>query len=334
MKVCIIGGSGHYRYALEGLSEKVRLSAFAAGSADEDIGKLSEALRTRSPLPRHYADWRLMLEREAPDIAVVNPHFAHTAGISLECIRRGIHVFSEKPVATEWADFHALRAALDTRAVFFSAMFGIRYTPAFLAAHAATDAGRIGEVRLLQAQKSYKLGQRPAFFGQRASYGGSIPWVGSHAIDWVHWFAARPFVSVSAQHSRIANGGNGDLEVSAQCQFVLEDEITAQVSIDYLRPANAPSHDDDRLRVVGSRGVVEVRSGRAYLINDEMPGEQTLDLPPAGSIFAEFVEAVLTNGRCMPGMEDSFTVTEACLLARQAADEGRPLNFPTRAKAL
>jgi len=33
----------------------------------------------------------------------------------------------------------------------------------------------------------------------------------------------------------------------------LEDEIFASLSIDYLRPENAPSHDDDRMRIVGTK---------------------------------------------------------------------------------
>lgn len=326
MKICIVGGSGHYRYALEALTPGVQLCGYAPGSPDEDLGKLAEAIAKLGLTPTRHADWRDMLAAEKPAVVVVNPHFADIASVSLACIEQGIHVFCEKPVATEWEALHALRAALAKQpGLVFAAMFGIRYTPPFLAAHAALMEGRIGEVRLLQAQKSYKLGRRPPFFSRRERYGGSILWVGCHAVDWVHWFAGRPFRAVSAHHSRIANDGNGELEVSAQCQFTLDDEIMAQVSLDYLRPAAAPSHDDDRLRVVGTHGVLDVRDGQAILT--DAAGQRALPLPPPGSIFADFLHAVRGEGPCMVSAEDSFAVTEACLKARQAADEARALSW-------
>lgn len=323
LKICIIGGSGHYRYVVKSLDTDMRVCGIAPGSSDEDLSKLRAALAEAGLQPKEYSDWQTMLAAEQPDVAVVNCHFGDHAAINLACLRRGLHVFSEKPVATELDDLHALRAAHQAGRSSFSAMFGIRYKPAFLAAHTAVSAGRIGAVRLMQAQKSYKLGTRPSFFSERVRSGGLLPWVGSHAIDWLRWFTGASFLSVSARHSRVANKGNGELEVSAQCLFEMSDEICATLSIDYLRPASASTHDDDSLRVVGTRGVVEVRDGLALLSNDEAPGTQALPLPPARSIFADFAAQVRGQSRCMVSAEDAFVVTEASLLARQAADEKR-----------
>lgn len=334
MKICIIGGSGHYRYVIEGLDDSAHLLGIAPGSVDEDLGKLREACSRAKLEPKEYADWRVMLDELHPDIAAINPHFADTATISLHCIERGIHVFSEKPVATEWRDLAALEAALASRPTHFAAMFGIRYQPAFLAAHAAASAGRVGQIRLLQAQKSYRLGTRPAFFSQRKRYGGSISWVGSHAIDWVRWFSGADFLSVNALQSRVGNAGNGELEVSAQCQFSMSEGIMAQISLDYLRPASAPSHEDDRLRVVGTRGVLEVRDGQAFLIEAEQAGVQPLALLPAGAIFADFLRQVRGLGRCLVTQEDSLIVTKACLAAQQSADEGRPYDFTSAVRSM
>jgi predicted dehydrogenase len=51
--------------------------------------------------------------------------------------------------------------------------------------------GSIGKVRLMNSQKSYKLGSRSEFYKHRQTYGGTIPWVGSHAIDWMYWLSGR-----------------------------------------------------------------------------------------------------------------------------------------------
>ena len=268
-----------------------------------------------------------MLDTCQPDIVAINCHFGDHGPLNIECLQRGVHVFSEKPVATTLSELTALRAAHQASGKCFSAMFGIRYKPWFLAAHAAVKSGRMGEIRLIQAQKSYKLGTRPAFFANRSTYGGTIPWVGSHAIDWVRWLSGEEFKSVFAAQSTRHNKDNGELEVSAQCQFTLGKEICASVSIDYLRPAMANSHDDDRIRIVGTEGVLEVREKKVMLIHGKTAGLQAVDLPPEQSIFAQFVDEVCGTGTCMVSANDAFAVTEASLLARRSADEGKVITF-------
>ncbi|MBT0570541.1 Gfo/Idh/MocA family oxidoreductase [Curvibacter sp. CHRR-16] len=327
LTVCIVGGSGHYRYVLEGLDERIQLAAYAAGSLGEDMGKLETMLAERALQVPRFGHWQGMLDTVKPDIVAVNSHFGDHARISRECLQRGIHVFSEKPVATTLDELAALRAAHGASGQHFSAMFGIRCKPWFLTAHAAVSAGRIGAVRLMHAQKSYKLGTRPAFYTQRESCGGLIPWVGSHAIDWLQWFSGAHFLSVTARHSRQHNAGHGDLEVSAQCLFDMSHGIAATVSIDYLRPTTAPSHDDDRIRITGTRGVLEVRDKQVCLINDEAEGPQTLAQLPERSIFASFVDQVLGTADCIVSSDDAFNATLASLMAREAADTGNMQRF-------
>ena len=90
------------------------------------------------------------------------------------------------------------------------------------------------------------------FFRTRSSYGGTIPWVGIHAIDWIRWFAGREFVTVRASHSTRHNFDHDELEVTALCHFTLEQDVFASANIDYLRPRGAPTHGDDRVRVAGT----------------------------------------------------------------------------------
>ena len=45
--------------------------------------------------------------------------------------------------------------------------------------------------------------------------------------------------------------------ITTSC-FQMEDDILATITTDYYRPDNTHSHDDDRMRVVGTEGIVEV----------------------------------------------------------------------------
>jgi len=111
------------------------------------------------------------------------------------------------------------------------------------------------------------------------------------------------------------------------CHFTLSNEIFGSVSIDYLRPGEAPTHGDDRLRIVGTRGILEVRNGKVFLINDEIDGIREVPLLSEQNIFLDFLKQVRGQGNCLVSAEDSFYVTEACLKARQSADEKKVIWF-------
>ncbi|MFZ6029519.1 MAG: Gfo/Idh/MocA family protein [Chloroflexota bacterium] len=330
MKVCIIGNRGHLNYAFAGLPvlPDVEVAAISAGTAEDDPASLQALCQKLGHAPQVYEDWKVMLARVRPQIAVVCGPFELHAAMSQAAIEQGIHVFCEKPVALSLDELARLQAAYTQADVHFAAMMGMRYEAPFYTAWQQVRAGAVGEIRLLNAQKSYRLGTRPAYYSHRETYGGTIPWVGSHAIDLIHWFSGRDFLSVTASHSRTANGGQGDLETAALCQFQMAGEVIASASIDYFRPANAPSHGDDRLRVVGDRGVIEVRGGQVYLINERQPGEVTLPLLGEQQIFCDFVARVAGNSATLLSAADAFIVTRVCLLARQSADEGRAMSIP------
>ncbi len=329
MKVVIIGSSGHYNYAIEGIREdkEVIIAGVAPGSEGEDVSPAYTAACKIGHMPKIYDDYRNMLDEVKPDIAVINCFFGRHATVTMQVLERGIHAFVEKPVATTFEDLKQLKEAYSLSGVYLAAMFGIRYSAHFITAWNLVKDGVVGEIRLMNAQKSYKLGQRSEFYKWRSTYGGTIPWVGSHAIDWLYWFSGEKFKSVFASHSTRYNRGHGELEVSALCHFTFSNEVFGSVSIDYLRPKQAPTHDDDRLRVVGTRGVLEVRNGRVYLINDDVEGIREVPLLPKQNIFVDFLKQVRGEGQCLVTANDSFYVTEACLKARQSADEGKVIYF-------
>jgi len=311
MKLCMIGTRGHNNYVHAGVEQLPDVQVVATSDGLSD-------------------DWLAMLDAERPDLLSVAGPFERHADICIEAFRRGIHVFCEKPVVMTLDELDRVRTAHETAGVHFAAMMGLRYAPPFHTAHKAVRDGAIGAVRLISTRKSYRLGERADFFRSRSTYPGTIPWVGSHAIDLIRWFSGEAFERVCAAHSTRDNRGHGDLEVSALCHFTMTNEVLASASIDYLRPANAPSHGDDRIRVAGTRGVIEVRNGEALLINDETDGEQTLDAACDRQIFCDFVQRAAGGPEALIGPEDTFAVTEACLLARQSADEGSTIEFQPR----
>jgi predicted dehydrogenase len=327
MKLCMIGLRGHYGYVLQGLPlvPQVQVVGVSAGIPDDKPEPLLKQCSELGHHPRAFDDYRQMLDTMGPELLVVSGPLHLHASICIDAFQRGIHVFCEKPVALTLEELAAVEEALAMSGVHLAAMMGLRYAADFYTAWRAVRQGAVGQIRLIHSQKSYRLGDRPEYYRRRATYGGTIPWVGSHAIDWIHWFSGAEFTSVYASHSTACNRGNGDLEMSALCQFTLTGDVFATASIDYLRPAAASTHGDDRVRVAGTEGVIEVRGGQVLLTNAE--GEQALAADCPRQIFADFLGHVLGKGEALISSQDTLAVTRACLLARESADQAMPLSF-------
>jgi len=327
MKFCMIGSRGHFRYVFESIGEVPELSLTAVSSGCGDSPEtLLKTARDAGFDPVLYSDWRKMLDNEKPDAVSIDGPFEKHAEMCVEALSRGIHVFCEKPIATTLDDFRRITDACARSSARIVSMVGLRYDPAFYQAAAMVRSGAIGKVRIIRAQKSYKLGTRPEFYRRRATYGGTIPWIGSHAFDWIMHFTGETFRSVSACQSAEDNGGNGELEIVAQCQLVTRSGILASVSLDYLRPQSAPSHGDDRVRAAGTKGVIEVRDGKIHLIDAD--GERVIEPEtPDRRLFSDFILELLGKRPSIVSDEATLELTRTCLLAQMAADTGKTIEM-------
>jgi predicted dehydrogenase len=200
MKAVIIGTSGHIDLAL-GVRDRIPQVSFvgiAPGSADEDAKEFFVDQMEPAFLP-FYDDYRVMLDRERPQLAVVAPFFFLQSRIACECLQRGIHVFVEKPMAVTLEQLERLRRSHALGKAALCPMLPYRYHPEFYAAWEAVRDGQIGEPLLISAQKSYKLGTRHPMYTHRATYGGTIPWVAVHAMDWIQWYTGGRIAEVAAE---------------------------------------------------------------------------------------------------------------------------------------
>lgn len=329
MKFVIIGGAGgHFGEALIGAQQDPSLELAAIAPADgESVERLGDACRAAGFAPKVYPDWQSMLDAEKPDIAVLCPVYDQAASLSCEMLRRGISVYCEKPCATTLEDLEMLeRTAAQSKAV-YRAMLNYYYKPHYNRVHELVEAGEIGEIRLIFAQKSYKFGNaRPDFYRSRARYGGTIGWVGIHALTWIHWFTGLKFKSVFAHSSTAANKGYDELDVVDTMSYELENGVLANVNVDFLNPAAFPTHGDDRIRLVGTDGVIEIWMDEIYLYNSRHSGKFPYQ-QDGGNTFRALADNIRTGAPMRMTAQDCFDITRAALLARRSADMGQLVCF-------
>ena len=320
MKAAIIGTSGHIDLALEVRDRLPQLSfvGIAPGSADEDARAFFIDQLEPSLIP-FYEDYHRMLDREKPEVVVVAPFFFLQSRIACECLERGIHVFVEKPMAVSLEQLERLRRAHALGKADLCPMLSYRYHPAFHAAWRALKEGLVGEPILIAAQKSYKLGTRHAMYTHRATYGGTIPWVAIHGIDWIHWFTDGRITQVAASHTVSGNRGHGEMESSGTCFFRLANSGCATVTFDYFRPGAAQTHGEDKVRIAGEKGVLELAAGEATLFSHDAPPRR-LEKEEQLSLFQEFIRHIQEGAVMRITADDAFAVSELALRSRDAAD--------------
>ncbi len=299
IKVCFIGACGHSFQAYHYLKtrEDIEFCGYAKGSEHE---KFSCPFDNSIKL---FEDYSKMLDETKPDLAVVSPVFGLTGKIIIECAKRKINVFAEKPIAATLEELERVKTAVSDNKIRFSAMHYLRFDPAFYTGAKIVHEGKIGEIKMITAQKSYRYGVRPEWYKDKKLYVGTIAWVGIHAVDWISYFSGKKFISASSK----TIGENP--EMAAICSFELEGGIIASANIDYYRPNNIKTHGDDRVRCVGTKGILEVRDGKIYLMNQD--GESEITPSTAPEPLEEFL-----SGKDIIPPEEIFHITEVALKAQ------------------
>lgn len=334
MKVCFYGNTGHGGTAIAAKDKlpEVTYSACCPSFPGENLEKLHKMANDRGITLKEYPNLDEMLDSEKPDILVVDNRFAERYPVEKKALSLGIHVYTDKPIATNLSDLNDLYKTAKETGRLLWAMHTTRYDPHFYTVMRLVQEGVIGKVRMVNCQKSYRLGTRPDFYKKRETYGGTILWVSIHAIDMIRMVTGKECLSVYSAQSSAHNFGNGEMEIITTSAYELEDDILATVSTDYYRPANAHSHDDDRLRVVGTEGIIESsrRNGdhEVRIINSSDKGFTPIEKLKPPMIFEDFVHTIEGRGSGIFSMRESFLNAYTAIHAQESADKKEIVRLP------
>ena len=337
-KLLFVGASGHHYLAdMLGRIDNagrpyVSSAAYVGDGVDEanTQGILDRLARTAAgphSLER-VESFDRALDEFQPDVVSVGAVYAANGKFAAAALRRGLAVVCDKPIAGTWEMLAEVEATSKTSGASLVTEFDLRVRPHFAAARDAIASGQIGTPALVTVQKSYRWRTRPGWYADRSLYTSTLLWIASHGIDMADfvlrqeptWFAARQTNVTKPQFGSAednvavimgygAAGGTGP---------------TTIVHADFLRPEATSTHGDDRLRVVGSEGQIEVLDGQAFITTTKEP-RRPLTLPPEEPVGLVMFRAAI-GGKSGFGSPDfntahSLRIARQLLLARDAADK-------------
>jgi predicted dehydrogenase len=278
-----------------------------------------------------YDNYRQMIDETKPDVILVSTRLDMIPKVILDVADTGCHIIAEKPLALDMPTLKKVQKAVESNKIILTAMLTMRSDPQFVAAKQVYDSGAIGSAILANGRKSYKWGVRPDWFGEKDKYGGTIGWVGIHAFDFINYVTGLEFTKVAAMKGNLAHNDRPTCEDNCVLIAELSNGGHASMSVDYCRPENAPTHGDDWIRIVGTKGVLEASLSKKNCLvisNEKGIFEQPL---PEGKdkMFRRFLLNIMAGeekeNKEMQRL--SFMLTKVCLLARDAAEQGKIINL-------
>ena len=338
MSGVLLGAWGHWSAVLHELDAsggEFRIAGIAAIHEDDGDTPAARIVAEHACASgaRIESDPDALLRDLHPDFAVVSARPDRLPRLAALAASHGCHIVCEKPLALDIPALLALRDAVLGAGVRVCAMLPNRTRPALAAAVAVLRDGAIGRPVLLNARKTYKWGTRPAWFGDRAAYGGTIPWIGIHALDFIDAATGGdPVAEVGAYHANLGHPTHPGCEDVCALTMRLASGALATASLDYFRPDAPVPHGDDGLRVVGTLGelTVDIERDRAVLLEPGLAPRE-LPLPAEAPYYTPWLRALPPRGT--PVAPDdrtlrAFRLTLEALSAREAADSGHPIRPP------
>ena len=233
----------------------------------------------------------LLADPELHAVIIATPDKLH-AEQTFAAAEAGKHVLVEKPMATDAESARAMVRACRDAGVVLAVAYHMRWHRGHRLLHARVGAGKVGAIRQIRAQWSFKA---PDKFNWRAlpevGRWWSLAGVGTHCLDQIRWFMAPVGGAITALRSSIGRavwGGPHDEQATITLSF----ESGAQATLCSSALFRAPT----RLEIYGSEGyaICEGTLGAHGKGRIEVNGE-TLEYEPedpyAGEI-ADFVAAV------------------------------------------
>lgn len=319
LRVGLHGTNGHQIHGSLVAHPHAKLVALSAFPEE----KLPPGLRSDASIC-HHATLDALLENPAIDLVVLcSARRADQAAESIRALRAGKHVLAEKPAALREADLDAILAAARASGRVFREMAGTAFAQPYLALREVVGSGRLGDIVQIVAEKSY-----PYFDGRPQDEnvdGGLIAQNAIHALRFVEHVAGTPIASIRAVETVHGNSiSGGGLRMAASLLITLKNGGVASLSANYLNPRGSGVWGEESLKILGTRGFVESRSGGAFtrlVLGDTDHGP--LDLAAPRQTWLNTFFASLLGHAAMPlTVEEELSPTRWAIRASLDAKAG------------
>ncbi|MGI8424983.1 MAG: Gfo/Idh/MocA family protein [Chloroflexota bacterium] len=270
LRVAVAGvGSFTQRVLLPGLVECPDAEVVALfGPTIEKTRKIA----AERGVARSYSDYERMLDESMPEAVVVaTPNDVH-APMALAAIRRGLHVFCEKPLGLTVAEAQQMTDAAHTAGVHTAVNFTYRSTNPMRHVKRLIEQGKLGTPyhfvisfwQNVRADPSVPLAYRML----RERGGGALMDVGVHMVDLLRWYLGELEAVCGGTHIAIAerptpDGGRDAVTADDTATFIVKLASGALGTVQVSQVCSG-RQNYRRIELFGSNGAIAMEEDRTF----------------------------------------------------------------------
>lgn len=343
MKYALIGcgriSPNHIAAALDNNLEIVAICDLIEEKMDETIHLFNLPTDVRK-----YNNYKDMLKNESIDLIGICTESGNHADIALECIKEGVNIIIEKPIALSLADVDKIREASKKHNVKVCACHQNRFNKSVQKIREALEAGRFGKmlhgtahVRWNRGEDYYK--QAP-WRGTWSQDGGALMNQCIHNIDLLRWMM-----------------GDEIIEVMGMTDNLMHDYIEGEdLGMALIKFANGsygiiegttniyPKNLEETLYLFGEKGTVKAGGKSVNLIEEWMFNDDIDESEEIKNIYqesptnvygfghdplyADVIDAINNDREPYVTIEDGRRALELVLAIYQSASKGVAVKLP------
>jgi predicted dehydrogenase len=253
--------------------------------------------------------------------------------IGCRVMQAGKDYFTDKTPFTAMAQLEQARAVVQETKRKYMVYYSERlHVESAMHAGDLVHGGAIGRVIQVLGLGPHRLSKpsRPAWFFEKASYGGILCDIGSHQFEQFLFYSGATDATVTnAAVGNYANPDTPELEDFGEASLVGDNGTSNYIRVDWFTPDGLRTWGDGRTIILGTKGYIELRKyidvgGEAAgdnLILVDGVGEKRVNV--AGQIgfrfFGELILDCLNRTEKAMTQAHAFKAAELCLKAQAAA---------------
>jgi predicted dehydrogenase len=282
-----------------------------------------------------------LLDDASVDMIVCAAIPSDRAALAVRAMRAGKDVMVDKPGVTTLEQLAAVEAAVAQTKRIFSVCFSERFiVPATIVAGKLIADGAIGRVVQTIGLGPHRLNRaiRPAWFFDKARFGGVLTDIASHQIDqFLHFTGSTDADIVASATGHFGGPELPDFEDFGEI-LLRSDRACGYVRVDWFTADGLPTWGDGRLTILGTEGTIELRKyvdlagrpGADHVFVVDRAGVRHIDASGEPlTYFRDLVADVAGRTETAAAQSHVFTVCRLALqaqaqAARLPAGAGRP----------
>lgn len=274
-----------------------------------------------------YASYAEIIEDEdVRGVLIATPNDTHKA-YAVQAAEAGKHVFLEKPIDNTIEAGRAIIEACEKAGVTLFVGHMARRTSAFRLARKMIDAGELGQVVLVEANRSHRGGMEVEegqwrFYRDRCP-GGPVMQLSAHDFDSLYYLFG-PIESICAKIKRLATPG--EIEDTGVMALEFESGILGYVGTAYTIPPTTFTN------IYGTEAALMLARYKDSIVKVDKAGKHE-DIPivtpvnPLTDELEHFARCALFGEKPETGGEEAMQALAAVLASIKSAEEGRTVKL-------